>query len=260
MSAHYTHFSNVSQNIQRERYYKMSYKLLDLFCGAGGCSEGYKLAGFEITGVDIEPQNKYPYRFIQSDAFAFLKTSGHLFDAVHASPPCQGYSHLTPKKCRSNHPLLISTIRDALVANNKPYVIENVAGAKSQLHNPTMLCGSMFSLRCFRHRFFESSFPFQPPAACNHNFVPLLVTTASKASRALRKKLGMPPKTVLNAPLAYGINWMDFRGLKEAVPPAYTRYIGGQLINYLESLNSSAKCGIKTTAHLSDVVFNFLGF
>lgn len=192
---------------------------------------GYHKAGFEVTGVDINPQSTYPFSFVRGDAFAYLKKNGHDFDVIHASPPCQGYSNLTPVKNRSSHEKLIAKVREAL--SGSKYVIENVAGAKADLINPLMLCGSMFGLLCYRHRFFESSVSLQAPAVCNHNFVPLLVTTASAASRKLRKRLGIPPKTVLNAPQAYGIDWMKFNGLKEAVPPAYTEWIGNQLIEVL---------------------------
>jgi DNA (cytosine-5)-methyltransferase 1 len=201
-------------------------KLLDLFCGAGGAGMGYSQAGFEVTGVDIEPQPKYPFEFIQGDAMAYLPEHGKEYDFIHASPPCQAYSNLTPEKYKGNHEKLIDVLRELLIEVGKPYCIENVSGARKELINPTMLCGSMFKLRTQRHRFFESSFPLAAPCKCNHSEVPLLVTTASKGSRALRAKLGIPPKTVKNAPAAYGIDWMDFRGLKECIPPAYTKYIG----------------------------------
>ena len=201
-------------------------KILDLFCCQGGAGVGYSLVGFDVVGVDINPQPKYPFSFFQADALSF-DLSG--FDAVHASPPCQRYSNLTPEQSKKNHPDLISSVREKLIASGLPYVIENVAGAKRELLNPVMLCGSMFGLRTRRHRFFECSFPVVAPCVCDHSVMPLLVTTASKASRALRASLGVKPKSVTNAPLAYGINWMDFNGLKEAIPPAYTEYIGKQL-------------------------------
>ena len=122
-------------------------------------------------------------------------------------------------------------MRELLIEIGKPYCIENVAGAKNELKNPTMLCGSMFKLRTQRHRFFETSFPLCAPCDCDHSELPLLVTTASKASREKRFKLGIQPKTVKNAPLAYGIDWMDFKGLKECIPPAYTKFIGEQVVS-----------------------------
>jgi len=195
---------------------------------------GYRNAGFEVVGVDIEPQPKYPFEFVQADALEYLEKHGHEFDVIHASPPCQGYSHLTPKHHKDNHEKLIDKLRVLLKRISKPYIIENVAGAKHELKNPIMLCGTMFNLRCQRHRFFETSFALEVKMKCDHSKLPLLVTTASKASRELRKKLGMKPKTVKNAPLAYGIDWMNFDGLKECIPPAYTEWIGKYYITRLK--------------------------
>ncbi len=194
---------------------------------------GYHLAGYEVVGVDISPQPKYPFEFIQGDAFEALADYGADFDAIHASPPCQGYSNLTPISHKDNHERLIDRLRDALEKLGKPYIVENVAGARKELVDPVMLCGSMFGLRTQRHRFFETNFNVLPPCSCDHSEIPLLVTTASKASRELRFKLGMKPKTVANAPLAYGIDWMGFAELKEAIPPAYTQYLGLRLRAFL---------------------------
>lgn len=195
---------------------------------------GYHKAGFEVTGVDINPQPKYPFRFVQCDALDYVKVHGHGYDAIHASPPCQGYSHLTPEQNRGNHERMIPTVRDMLRATGKPYVIENVAGARKELESPIMLCGSMFGLRTQRHRFFETSFPVTDAGQCDHSILPLLVTTASKASRQKRFVLGMQPKSVKNAPEAYGIDWLGFAELKEAIPPAYTEWIGNHLRIALE--------------------------
>jgi len=211
----------------------MKLKLLDLFCCGGGAGMGYDLAGFEVTGVDINPQPKYPFFFIQGGALEYVKAHGRKYDAVHASPPCQGYSHLTPIQNKGNHKRIISAVRDLLIWTGNPYVIENVAGARTELINPVMLCGSMFGLRTQRHRYFETSFPVAGAGTCDHSILPLLVTTASKASRQKRFLLGMQPKTVKNAPEAYGIDWMGFRELKEAIPPAYTEFIGRQLMDFL---------------------------
>ncbi len=190
---------------------------------------GYHLAGFDVVGVDIAPQPRYPFTFAQADALEFLEEFGHEFDVIHASPPCQGYSHLTPKSSKWSHEKMIPAVRELCKASGKPYIIENVAGARKELESPAMLCGSMFGLRTQRHRFFETSFPLEAPTKCDHSEIPLLVTTASKASRELRFKLGMKPKSVKNAPAAYGIDWMGFAELKEAIPPAYTKYIGETL-------------------------------
>lgn len=186
---------------------------------------GYSLAGFDVVGVDIKPQPKYPFAFVHGDAIQYLELHGSEFDLIHASPPCQGYSNLTPKKNRPNHAKLIPVLRQILLKIGKPYVIENVAGAKRELINPLMLCGSMFGLRTQRHRFFETSFKIEAPKGCNHSELPLLVTTASKASREKRIALGIKPKSVSNSKLAYGIDWLGFSELKEAIPPAYTEYI-----------------------------------
>jgi DNA (cytosine-5)-methyltransferase 1 len=208
-------------------------RLLDLFCCGGGAGMGYHQAGFDVVGVDIAPQPRYPFTFVEADALEFLAEFGHEFDVIHASPPCQGYSHLTPEASKGNHEKLIPVVRELCRELGKPYVIENVAGARKELESPVMLCGSMFGLRTQRHRFFEVNFPLEAPAKCDHSEIPLLVTTASKASRELRFKLGMKPKSVKNAPEAYGIDWMGFAELKEAIPPAYTRFIGERLVDHL---------------------------
>ena len=208
-------------------------RLVDLFCCGGGAGYGYKLAGFDVVGVDNKPQPKYPMAFVLADALEYLATHGDEYDAVHASPPCQGYSHLTPAAHRGNHAKLIPALREMLVALGKPYVIENVAGARHELRNPVMLCGSMFGLRTQRHRYFETNFPVAAPRKCDHSNLPLLVTTASKASRAKRFALGMKPKSVTNAPAAYGIDWMGCAELKEAIPPAYTLHIGRILMQHM---------------------------
>jgi DNA (cytosine-5)-methyltransferase 1 len=204
----------------------MLLQCLDLFCCQGGAGQGYRDAGFIVTGVDIEPQPRYPFTFHQGDALEFLEKHGAAFDLIHASPPCQGYSHLTPEEHKGKYPKLIPALREILRRLGKPFIIENVAGAKHELENPVMLCGSMFGLRTQRHRFFECSFPVSAPAPCDHSEMPLLVTTASAASRRKRAALGLPAKSVKFAPLAYGIDWMSADGLKEAIPPAYTQYLG----------------------------------
>ena len=209
----------------------MKYKLLDLFCCQGGAAKGYAASGlFDVVGVDIEPQPRYPYQFVQADALEYVAKHGLEFDFIHASPPCQAYSNLTPKDNKPDHKKLIAPTRDALVSVRKTFCIENVAGARHDLINPAMLCGSMFGLRTRRHRYFETNFSLRVVELpkCDHSLYPLLVTTASKASRAKRAILGIPPKSVKNAPLAYGVDWMSAAGLKECIPPAYTEWIANQ--------------------------------
>ena len=205
---------------------RMVGRCLDLYCCEGGAGMGYALAGWKVTGVDIKPQPRYPQTFVLGDALEYLEAHGSEYDLIHASPPCQGYSNLTPRSHRDNHARMIPAVRELLEKVGKPYVIENVAGARHELRHPLMLCGTMFGLRTQRHRYFETNFRVTAPAECDHSVLPLLVTTASKSSRAKRHALGMKPKTVKNAPAAYGIGWMSCEGLKEAIPPAYTRYIG----------------------------------
>jgi DNA (cytosine-5)-methyltransferase 1 len=201
---------------------------LDLFCGAGGASAGLHRAGFDVIGIDIQPQPRYPFRFIQADALSppvVLKR----FDLIWASPPCQAYSHLTPAAARDGHMRLIAATRKLLAGHR--YCIENVAGARHDMLRAFMLCGSMFGLRTRRHRWFETSddlFALVPP--CDHRMMPLLVTTASRASRLKRMAKGLVPKSVSHAPDAYGIDWMDSEGLKEAIPPAYAEFIGRKML------------------------------
>jgi DNA (cytosine-5)-methyltransferase 1 len=137
------------------------YRLLDLFCCEGGAGEGYRRAGFEVTGVDIEHRDYKPGKFVQADALAYLLEHGHEYDAIHASPPCQAYSNggnSARVRAQADRPRLIDPIRAALDALGKPYVIENVAGAVrvGALRCDVLLCGSMFpGLAVQRHRAFE---------------------------------------------------------------------------------------------------------
>jgi DNA (cytosine-5)-methyltransferase 1 len=214
-------------------------KALDLFCCAGGAGMGLHQAGFEVVGVDIEAQPRYPFAFVQADALTYPLEG---FDFIWASPPCQGYSHLTPKDAKGGWARLIPAVRARLIGAGVPYCIENVVGARKELIDPILLCGSMFGLRTQRHRLFETSFGVVPPKQCNHSEIPLLVTTASKASRERRFKLGMVPKTVKNAPLAYGIDWMDFSGLKEAIPPVYAKFIGHVALEHIRQTQDVELC------------------
>ena len=135
----------------------MKPRLLDLFCGAGGAAMGYHRAGFEVVGVDIKPQPHYPFEFHQADAMTYPLEG---FDAIHASPPCQGYSpHVSSESSAwagtrgKDEPRLIGAVRERLVGH--AYVIENVVGARRELRGPLLLCGTMFGLPIARHRLFE---------------------------------------------------------------------------------------------------------
>lgn len=225
----------------------LKFKLLDLYCGAGGCSVGYHRAGFEVVGVDIEPQPNYPFEFIQMDAIEFLKTQDlSEFHVIHASPPCQKFSrvqHLGKARNGSykEHPDLLTPTRELLKATGKPYVIENVMGAP--LINPIVLCGSMFKgLKVYRHRQFESNVPLYAPEHRPHND-----KTPSAGNGPSPKGFisvcgtggvrGMNSKQILEYwSMAMGIDWMTRRELAQAIPPAYTEWVGRQLIMQLELL------------------------
>lgn len=152
--------------------------LLDLFCKAGGASMGYHRAGFEVVGVDIEPQRHYPFQFIQADALEYLAECGHCYDAIAASPPCQSDTILASlhrskgTAYDEKHKSLTAPVRDLLIASGKPYVIEGVVGAP--LIEPILLCGSMFGLqtKCGaqlrRHRLFETNWFCMAPPRCVH--------------------------------------------------------------------------------------------
>ena len=192
---------------------------------------GYYRAGFDVTGIDIASQKHYPFEFIQADALEYIADHGSEYDVIHASPPCQHYSEETPMDCRDNHPDLIAPVRELLRATGKPYVIENVEGARSWLLNPVMLCGSMFSLPIFRHRYFET-WPhwYMSPRTCDHSFVPVMITGTTR-----RKGVKRADAPVALRREAIGIDWMVITELDEAIPPAYTEWIGNQLMTYLEA-------------------------
>lgn len=214
----------------------------DVCCGAGGCTKGYKDAGFSyIAGVDNRPQPRYVGdEFIQMDAIEFLRRylEGEYTEACgfHSSPPCQKYSRA--RNLQGNeHPDLIAPIRELLKATGKPYVIENVQGAP--LINPVLLVGSMFGLMTMRPRLFECSFP-----------VPFLLAPPAAAKHA---KMGRPPQEgeyvhavghMSNVPYcreAMDIGWMNQSELAQAIPPAYTEFIGRHLIEHLAAMQGKGE-------------------
>lgn len=207
-------------------------KLLDLFCCAGGAGEGYARAGFEVTGVDISPQPRYPHRFIQADAIHYLLEHWWEYDAVHASPPCQAYSPLNAlpsTKNASDHPDLVGPTRAALDLVGLPYVIENVMSAPLVKERSIVLCGGMFGLRTYRHRRFESPLTLFAPEHPKH-----VIRTATKRRRELWDQGWHVSITgdvgTYVGPAGMGIDWMSGNELSEAIPPAYTEHIGRQLI------------------------------
>ena len=222
-------------------------KLLDLFCGAGGAAMGYYRAGFtDIVGVDIEPQPRYPFVFVQGDALEYLESHGTEFDLIHASPPCQFASEATPMEHRKRHTNYIPATRVLIQAIDKPYVIENVEGARSWLVNPVMLCGTMFDLPIWRHRYFETSpTVWMSPHSCRHIKRPITIHSGShtrktwepvRVTGGAMKHNGVierPRESVDVVREAMGIPWMTQQDLTQAVPPIYTEWLGGQMLPYL---------------------------
>ena len=212
-------------------------RLLDLFCGAGGCTKGYQRAGFYVVGVDLHPQPHYcGDEFYQADALEFPLDG---FDAIHASPPCQAYTSMKAwadlRRNGAQPPALIEPVRERLRATGLPYVIENVLGAP--LVNPIQLCGSVFGLGVRRHRLFECSFPMLVPP-CSHGLVrrPLGVYGDHPEDSAINHRSLRP---VFRAPTleagqeAMGIDWMPWKPLTQAIPPAYCEFIGQRLLEHL---------------------------
>jgi DNA (cytosine-5)-methyltransferase 1 len=211
-------------------------KALDLFCGAGGVTRGLQQAGFHLTGVDIRQQPNYcGERFIQADALAYLSSAvADDFDFVWASPPCQAYTVLKHAPGTKKHVDLIAPTRELLIRTGKPYCIENVEGAP--LINPAMLCGSMFGLgiagwRLQRHRLIETSFPLLSPA-CQHDRRPVVGIYGAHV-RDRRRPRGKNHRSGSNLPWEYAfaafgvpIGSMTLAELSEAIPPAYSKFIG----------------------------------
>lgn len=215
-------------------------RLLDLFSGAGGSARGYQMAGFHVTGIDNRPQPRYAGDvFIQADALEYVAEHGHEFDAIHASPPCQAYTLMQRVNTRSeiDHPQLVVPVRAALINTGKPYVIENVVG--SPLENAMVLCGSMFGLKVRRHRLFEMSF-FMLRPFCLH--IPNAIAVYGdhpEDAYIHRRDLARPGSTKRAATIdiardAMGIEWMVWKEITQAIPPAYTEYIGDHLLATLE--------------------------
>lgn len=186
-------------------------RILDLFCGAGGCAVGYHRAGFDVVGVDIRRQKDYPFQFVQAEALEYARTYGAEYDAIHASPPCQAYSRATPLSHRGNHAKLIPQLREILQKTGANYVIEGVYGSGLQ---GILLCGSYFGLRVIRHRIFESNLLILAPAMCCHHKA--VIPFEHKNERAFAD--------------AMGCNWMPVKAARQAIPPAYTEFIGQQIL------------------------------
>jgi DNA (cytosine-5)-methyltransferase 1 len=217
--------------------------LLDLYCCQGGASAGYAAAGFEVVGVDISPQPRYPFAFEQWDALASLDEivqRGELVlygrpAAIHASPPCQGRTNAQKIQGRE-HPRLIGQTRELLMATGLPYVIENVplmGGAEDvdPLKDPVMLCGATLGLRTYRHRLFETNWGLTIPEHQEH--------------AQQQVKMGRPIQDtdfyqavgnfsgVEIARQDMGVPWMNRDGIRECIPPVYAEHVGRQLMEVL---------------------------
>jgi DNA (cytosine-5)-methyltransferase 1 len=216
-------------------------KLLDLFCGAGGAAMGYHRAGFDVVGVDVEPQPRYPFTFHQCDALAVLSMitdkafrfpEWECFDAIHASPPCQDHTR------GGSHPVhgtgwMLAATRAQLEAQPAPWVIENVPGAP--MRADLKLCGCMFGLRLpgmrlERERWFETSWgAFEMRPGCHHTG-PAISVTGHGTTTYARDKLGRNPTIAEYRALMGGIGWMNRDELSQAIPPAYTEHVGRMLL------------------------------
>lgn len=234
-------------------------KLLDLFAGEGGATAGYQAAGWDVTSVDLNPTvlRRNPAEQTHAgDALAFLATHGREFDAIHASPPCQGYSIATAGNpaAREKHQRLIAATRELLVLTGRPWVIENVEQARSQMRDPVMLCGRMFGLGAQdedgeplvldRHRLFEASFPLTAPEHPVHgpeqvagvyggsrrSSKPNATPADDRYAARYERRGGYVPRSKRVQQALLGIDWMTVRGMQESIPPAYAEHVGRQML------------------------------
>lgn len=229
-------------------------RLLDAFCGEGGAGWGYHLAGWDVVGVDNDRNRlaRYPLEHVRGDAVSFIAERGHEFDAIHASPPCQGYSQGTVALAgrEERYERLIPATRAALQSTGRPYVIENVERAKPEMRDPVLLCGRMFGLGAVdtdgtplvldRHRLFESNVLLLVPEHLPHDTSLQVAGVYGGArrdkveARTVRGGGYVPPDLdVLKALI--GADWMSEKGLFLSIPPAYSRFIGEQLLDYIRA-------------------------
>lgn len=216
-------------------------RLLDLFCGAGGAAVGYHRAGFDVVGVDISDQPNFPFEFDQGDALEALEyvlagMDGWNFDAIHASPPCQAFTAYQRAGNVGEYPDLVDKTRELLRQVGLPYVIENVEGAP--LIDPVKICGSMFDppMDIRRHRLFEANWSLDHPTwPCRHKLqAPERFKPASNRTRGRSTiEIGSWDEPLSRQQEAMGIDWMTLEELSESIPPAYTEFIGEQLMAHV---------------------------
>lgn len=225
------HFINSSSRSDAPR-------LLDLFCCAGGAGEGYRRAGFHVVGVDIEAQPQNPHEFIRADVFgldpAWIAAN---FDAVHASPKCQAHSSLRHMHNAKQHDNQIPATRTLLEATGLPWIIENVEGAREHMRDPITLCGTMFGLgaegaELRRHRLFETSFSIPLAPQCLHR-LPRVIGVYGGHGRDRRRKVNTQDFSTEARRQAMGIDWMNGSKLSQAIPPAYTEWLGRELLAHM---------------------------
>ncbi len=213
-------------------------RALDLFSCAGGAGMGLHQAGFEVVGVDIAPQPRYPFEFHQADALAYPLNG---FDFVWASPPCQKFCRLNTREDLSHYPDLIEPVRARLLASGLPFVIENVPEAP--VRRDLMLCGAMYGLRCYRHRHFECSFPVEQPAHPKHV---IRVNRRGENRREHWANGGFMTITgdvgTYCGPGAMGIDWMSGNEMSEAIPPAYAEHIGRAALAHITQTQDAGPC------------------
>jgi DNA (cytosine-5)-methyltransferase 1 len=236
-------------------------RLLDLFCCAGGAGMGYHLAGFDVTGVDIVPQPRYPFEFVQADVLGLDPAWIASFDAIHASPPCQAHTAMRTMHNAREHADLVPQTREMLKASGLPWIMENVPGAP--LEDPITLCGTMFGLgvedaELRRHRLFETSFHILLHPACQHGSRDVIgvygghirnrrrarvIGVYGEGIRDARRRQGsrgVPDFSIEQGRAAMGIDWMTTTELSQAIPPAYTRYLGERMLEHMRQDRAAA--------------------
>ncbi len=217
--------------------------LLDLFCKAGGASKGYMDAGFLVVGVDIESQPRYVGNaFYQADALEFVARFGGDFDAIAASPECKRHTEMmeirtNTEESRERHADFITPLRPLLEATGRPYVIENVRGALPLMREPAMLCGTMFGLRVLRHRYFETNWPLRAPTHPKHigtvadgTYLGVYGQGGAMWADKAKTRRRAGSRRVKDWRDAMEIDWMSRGEITQAIPPAYTRYIGAEMM------------------------------